>query len=241
YFIIWGTNLPQTRTPDAHFMVESRYNGTKVVGVSPDYAEYEKFADIWLPARAGTDGALAMAMTHVILKEFYVDKQVDYFVDYAKRFTDLPFIVILDEHNGQYRSGRFLHADDLNNDYQLGEWKPVIWDGKTDKIQVPKGTQGHRWDGESNWNLLLQNENGDPIDPSLSFIAMYDDTVQVEFPSFSEKQGVVTRGVPVKKIKDKQGNDCVITTIYDLMMAHTGVNRGLPGDYPANYDDKKPF
>ncbi len=54
YFIIWGTNLPQTRTPDAHFMVESRYNGTKVVGVSPDYAEYEKFADMWLPARAGT-------------------------------------------------------------------------------------------------------------------------------------------------------------------------------------------
>ena len=40
---IWGTNLPQTRTPDAHFMVEARYNGTKVVGVSPDYAEYIKF------------------------------------------------------------------------------------------------------------------------------------------------------------------------------------------------------
>ncbi|MCS0542765.1 molybdopterin-dependent oxidoreductase, partial [Aeromonas veronii] len=49
YFIIWGTNIPQTRTPDAHFMVEARYNGTKVVGVSPDYAEYDKFADIWLP------------------------------------------------------------------------------------------------------------------------------------------------------------------------------------------------
>ncbi|MCL4481001.1 MAG: molybdopterin-dependent oxidoreductase, partial [Candidatus Thermoplasmatota archaeon] len=47
YFIIWGTNLPQTRTPDAHFMVEARYNGTKVVGVSPDYAEYIKFSDLW--------------------------------------------------------------------------------------------------------------------------------------------------------------------------------------------------
>lgn len=84
YFIIWGTNIPQTRSPDAHFMVEARYNGTKVVGVSPDYAEYEKFADIWLPAKAGTDAALAMAMTHVILKEFYVDQQVPYFTDYAK-------------------------------------------------------------------------------------------------------------------------------------------------------------
>ncbi|MCL4318518.1 MAG: molybdopterin-dependent oxidoreductase, partial [Firmicutes bacterium] len=54
YFIIWGTNLPMTRTPDAHFMVEARYHGTKVIGVSPDYAEYIKFADLWLPAKAGT-------------------------------------------------------------------------------------------------------------------------------------------------------------------------------------------
>lgn len=28
YLIIWGTNLPTTRTPDAHFMVEARYRST---------------------------------------------------------------------------------------------------------------------------------------------------------------------------------------------------------------------
>src|SRR5690625_7001945 len=69
-------------------MVEARYSGTKVVGVSPDYAEYEKFADIWLPARAGTDGALAIAMTHVILKEFYVDKETPYFSEYVKKRSE---------------------------------------------------------------------------------------------------------------------------------------------------------
>jgi nitrate reductase / nitrite oxidoreductase, alpha subunit len=36
YLIIWGTNLPITRTPDAHFMTEARYRGQKVVVVSPD-------------------------------------------------------------------------------------------------------------------------------------------------------------------------------------------------------------
>ena len=53
YLIIWGTNLPMTRTPDAHFMIEARYRGQKVVVVSPDYAEHTKFADHWLagPAR----------------------------------------------------------------------------------------------------------------------------------------------------------------------------------------------
>ena len=55
-------------------MTEARYRGQKVVVVSPDYAEHTKFADHWLPAEAGTDGALAMAMGHVILKEFYVDR-----------------------------------------------------------------------------------------------------------------------------------------------------------------------
>ena len=50
YLLIWGTNLPTTRTPDAHFMTEARYRGQKVVVVSPDYAEHTKFADHWLPA-----------------------------------------------------------------------------------------------------------------------------------------------------------------------------------------------
>jgi nitrate reductase alpha subunit len=31
YLIMWGANLPVTRTPDAHFMAEARYRGQKVV------------------------------------------------------------------------------------------------------------------------------------------------------------------------------------------------------------------
>ena len=95
--ILWGSNIPQTRTPDAHFMTEARYKGQKVVVVSPDYAGHTKFADHWLPAEAGTDGALAMAMGHVILKEFYVDREVPYFRDYARRYTDMPMLVTLRE------------------------------------------------------------------------------------------------------------------------------------------------
>ena len=39
YIMTWGSNVPLTRTPDAHFLTEVRYKGTKVVSVSPDYAE----------------------------------------------------------------------------------------------------------------------------------------------------------------------------------------------------------
>ncbi|MEX2415550.1 MAG: nitrate reductase subunit alpha [Paenibacillaceae bacterium] len=243
YFIIWGTNLPQTRTPDAHFMVEARYNGTKIVGVSPDYAEYEKFADIWLPARAGTDGALAMAMTHVILKEFYVDRETPYFIDYAKTFTDLPFLVTLtgDEEKGM-RSDLFLRVGDVNSDHELGEWKTTVWDASSDQLAVPNGSQGFRWDKSSQWNLDMQTGEGDKIDPRLSFIDCADEIVMLEFPYFSEETGgSVKRGVPVKYITGKDGQTIKVSTVFDLMMAHVGVNRGLPGDYPADYDDLKPY
>jgi hypothetical protein len=47
--MMWGSYVPVTRAPDAHWMAEVRYRGTKVVTVSPDYADNTKFADEWLP------------------------------------------------------------------------------------------------------------------------------------------------------------------------------------------------
>ncbi len=115
YLIMWGSNLPVTRTPDAHWMAEARYRGQKVVAVSPDYADNVKFADEWLAAQPGTDGALAMAMGHVILKEFFVGRQVPYFTDYVKRYTDLPFLVTLDQRGDAYVPGKFLTAADVGS------------------------------------------------------------------------------------------------------------------------------
>ncbi len=57
FIIAWGSNVPQTRTPDAHFMVEGRYNGTKVVAITPDYSEVARFGDVWLHPKQGTDAA----------------------------------------------------------------------------------------------------------------------------------------------------------------------------------------
>ena len=33
---------------------------------------------------------IAMAMGHVILREFFLDRQVPYFQDYCRRYTDMP-------------------------------------------------------------------------------------------------------------------------------------------------------
>ena len=99
YLLVWGSNVPMTRTPDAHFYTEVRYKGTKTVAVSSDFGEMAKFGDIWLAPKQGTDAALAMAMGHVILKEFHLDNPSPYFTDYVRRLTDMPMLVRLDADN----------------------------------------------------------------------------------------------------------------------------------------------
>jgi nitrate reductase / nitrite oxidoreductase, alpha subunit len=53
FLILWGSNVPQTRTPDAHFYTEARYRGAKSAVICPDYSEAAKFGDIWLSPQAG--------------------------------------------------------------------------------------------------------------------------------------------------------------------------------------------
>jgi len=242
YFIIWGTNLPMTRTPDAHFMVEARYNGTKVVGISPDYAEYIKFSDIWLPAKAGTDAALALSMAHVIVKEFYVDREEKYFVDYAKKYTDLPFLVILRKDGDSYRSDRFLRADDLGSKEKFSEWKTLVWDSITDGPCIPQGTIGFRWDDAGKWNLNPIDTDGKKFDPVHTFVKDYDTAVSVTFPLFSaDGSAVVKRKVPAKKIKTAKSTETLVTTVFDLFASSLGVSRNLPGESSSGYDDDEAY
>ena len=242
YLMMWGSNVPVTRTPDAHWMTEARYRGQKVVVVSPDFADSTKFADEWLAAEPGTDGALAMAMGHVILKEFHVERQTPYFTGYVKKYTDLPFLVILDEAQDAdgartFTAGKFLTAEDLTTEIAHEEenaaFKAVLVDAATDSLVVPPGTLGHRYGetGVGKWNLDL----GD-IDPRLTLLGHADENVSVDMPRFDAGQGnigVIRRGVPARRVAGR-----LVTTVFDLLLAQYGVGRpGLPGQWPTGYDD----
>uniref|UniRef100_UPI00356B5003 molybdopterin-dependent oxidoreductase n=1 Tax=Nocardioides sp. TaxID=35761 RepID=UPI00356B5003 len=236
YLIMWGSNLPVTRTPDAHWMTEARYRGQKVIAVAPDYADNVKFADEWLPAKPGTDAALAMAMGHVVLKEFFVDRQTPYFTEYVKTYTDLPHLVRLEETaGGGYTAGKFLTASDLADHAgeQNAEFKTVLIDSHTGEPVVPNGSLGHRYGeaGEGKWNLDLGE-----VDPVLSLHETATESVVVTMPRFDTPDGAAAdlpRGVPVRRVGGH-----LVTTVFDLLMAQYGVGRdGLPGEWAAGYDD----
>jgi nitrate reductase alpha subunit len=234
YLILWGSNVPVTRTPDAHWMTEARYRGQKVVVMSPDFSDATKFADDWLAPHPGTDGALAMAMGHVVLREFFVDRQVPRFLDYVKRYSDLPFLVTLKEHGDALVPHKFLTAADLGHDGEATEFKTVLVDARTGQATVPNGTLGDRFtdSGKGRWNLDL----GD-IDPLLSLYEAGSESVAtVALPRFDTPSGdaaTMLRGVPYRLVGGQR-----VTTVYDLLLAQYGVGRpGLPGSWPQSYDD----
>jgi len=275
FIIAWGSNVPQTRTPDAHFFTEVRYKGTKTVAITPDYSEVAKLSDIWLHPKQGTDAAVAMAMGHVILKDFYFggngQPRSAYFDDYARRYTDLPMLVMLKEHTLENGStclvpDRYVRASDFAD--QLGQdnnpdWKTVALDAGG-QVVVPQGAIGFRWgpDGRADmgqWNLEAKEaRDGNEVSLKLSVMEgeggvenAATDHAQVGFPYFggvhhehfpnNEQSDVLVRTVPVQRIALGSG-EVLVATVFDLQVAQYGIARGLPGELAAaDFDDNTPY
>jgi nitrate reductase alpha subunit len=243
FIVSMGSNLNMTRTPDVHFISEARHEGAKFVVIAPDFSQVAKYADWWIPIRAGQDTALWMAVTHVILKEFYAERQVPYFEDYVKRYTDGPFLVVLEPDGEGYRPGRFLRASRLARyrTVEHADWKLVVYDEQRNEPRMPKGSVGFRWGTErGKWNLAMEDGlDGSSIAPALTFLGQEDDFLPVALHEFAQNT-TLRRGVPVKYVEAVEGR-VPVTTVFDLLMAQFGVGRGLPGDYPDSFDDSRPY
>ncbi len=241
FIAVMGANLNMTRTPDCHFFAESRHNGTKAVVFAPDFSQVSKYADQWVPLHAGSDGAYWMAVSHVILKEFHHDNPSPYFTNYVKHYSDCPYLIELEKDGNNYKPGKFVRANRISkySDVENGDWKFLNLDAESGQLVMPKGSVGHRWDKEEpgNWNMKLEESlTGEAYDPVLTLLSDNEDVLQVEFTEFGLDNHRL-RGVPVQFVETDEGR-IPVTTVYDLLMAQYGVNRGLGGDYPENYDDK---
>jgi anaerobic selenocysteine-containing dehydrogenase len=92
--LLVGTNLPHSCGGQWQHIKAAMKNGAKLIVVDPRKCEAAEVADLYLPIRPGSDGALALAMIHVIIKENLYDEE---FVDnYCIGFEKLK------EHVQQY-------------------------------------------------------------------------------------------------------------------------------------------
>ena len=169
FIVSMASNMNMTRTPDVHFIAEARTEGTKFVVLSPDFSQICKYCDEWIPIQAGQDTALWMAVNHVILKEYYIDRQVPYFIDYVKRYTDLPFLVELERDGNSYKMGRLLRSKRMARykDIENGDWKMLVIDATTGEPRAPKGQVGDRWGSvHGKWNLSGEDTLDNSLDRS---------------------------------------------------------------------------
>jgi len=98
--VVWGMNWITTKMPDAHWLTEARLKGTRVVVIACEYSATASKGDDVVVVRPGTTPALALGLSHVILKEKLFD------AEFVKRWTDLPLLVRMD-------TLKFLKAEDV--------------------------------------------------------------------------------------------------------------------------------
>jgi DMSO reductase family type II enzyme molybdopterin subunit len=118
--LIWGGNPAFTQIPNFHFLTEARYNGARIITISPDFNASAVHADRWISVKPGTDGALALSMAQVVISE---DLQKPEFI---REQTDLPLLIRTDtreflRESDMRRGGR----DDVFYFYDSASGRPV--------------------------------------------------------------------------------------------------------------------
>ncbi len=112
--VMWGGNPSDSRIPDAHFVWEGKYNGAKIIVITPEFNATAKSADLWIPVKAGSDNILAMSVIQTILAEKL------YKPEFMKVYTDLPFLVDV-ETQKMIRRHDLEHAENKEDEHKFHE------------------------------------------------------------------------------------------------------------------------
>ncbi len=80
--VIWGTNIVNTQINLMNHVIRAKKNGAKIIVIDIYNNSTMEQADIGLIIRPGSDGALALAIMHILLR----DNLADY--EYMEKFTD---------------------------------------------------------------------------------------------------------------------------------------------------------
>jgi anaerobic selenocysteine-containing dehydrogenase len=98
--VLWGSNPSATLLNLASGVLDARARGAKLVVVDPRRVGLGNRADLLLQVRPGTDGALAMALTHELIDHEWFDRE------FVTEWTNGPFLVRMD-------TGRLLRSDQV--------------------------------------------------------------------------------------------------------------------------------
>ncbi|MBX5467431.1 MAG: molybdopterin-dependent oxidoreductase [Firmicutes bacterium] len=102
WFMLLGVAEDHPSNPLKLAIAALKDRGGRFVAVNPVRTGYAALADEWVPIRPGTDGALLLAMAHVLWREGLYD------AEFLRRYTNAPGLVKLAP--GTPDDGRFLRT-----------------------------------------------------------------------------------------------------------------------------------
>ena len=144
YILLFGWN-PLSATKFSHLpriVARARQNGAKLVVVDPNLSYSASRADEWVPIRPSTDGALALAMAHVIIREkLYDEAFVNEWTSGFAEFSDF-----VKDKTPQWAEGiTAVPAQDIERiAREFAGAKPALADAWSGPGQHSNGVQGGR-------------------------------------------------------------------------------------------------
>jgi anaerobic selenocysteine-containing dehydrogenase len=91
--IMWGKNTAETNVHQTVFTNRALENGGKLVVIDPRRTETAERAELLIQPRPGTDGAIALALGHLLIEQDYIDRgfidaNILGFPEYARRVEE---------------------------------------------------------------------------------------------------------------------------------------------------------
>ena len=103
--ILWGYNPAANRLTHATATVSAQKRGMKLIVIDPRRAGLANKADHWLRVRPGTDGALALGLAHILIRNGWYDRA------FVRDWTNGPHLVREDT-GAPLRAGEALDGGD---------------------------------------------------------------------------------------------------------------------------------
>jgi len=142
-YVLWGHNPEQSDFPLLSSIHENLKKGSKLVVIDPRKTSLAKKAEMYLPIRPGTDGALALALIHVIIKEDLYDK--DFVERWAHGFDKL--VSHIEPYTPEWAERiTWVQAEDIRKLARLyaSAENASIFQGTNTQDQTANGTQNSR-------------------------------------------------------------------------------------------------
>jgi anaerobic selenocysteine-containing dehydrogenase len=153
--ILWGYNPSANRLTHATATVAAQKRGMKLIVIDPRRAGLANKADHWLRVRPGTDGALALGLAHILIRNGWYDRA------FVRDWTNGPHLVREDT-RAPLRASEVFDGGDAAHF--------VAWNGRALAYDPAKG----RYDGDEE-SLALDGTVRVPTrDGSIACRPMFD-------------------------------------------------------------------